>query len=393
MRQMRFQCGFFVFIVAVVSCCASSARAQSGVTAEPIYCPSTGRTIPAGTPGDELDSLCPPGSGGSGASSPSGPSAAEIEAERAREAEKKRLENAQRQMEQERLAREAEQKRAQEEFLMEVRKAAGDLKGVSHDDMGLKGVDGNAAFFSLKGVSPEEAGAAIETAPPDASSRDVSTATKQLTCAADITNYALKHVSNIVSGTGSQTDMDEIKYLAGEAVNALQGDPIGVQCKSSGLLKFTKAPDVKAITPAYKAALNKMVRDSQKLYATDQQAAAARQKFDDAKKRTGDLKNQRATQGSQRPDASQASPKPTGDAAADEAYAEQKAWREKDQQQINQVYEVQKKLQQQQFDALALLRKAQAELNAISSEKISETKAATQDVKQISALESGNAPQ
>ncbi len=271
--------------------------------------------------------------------------------------------------------------------------AGNQLKGVSHGDMGLKGVDGNTDFFGLKGVSPEEAGAAIETAPPDASSRDVSTTTKQLTCAADITNYALKHVSNIVSGTGSQTDMDEIKYLAGEAVNALQGDPIGVQCKSSGLLKFTKAPDLKTITPAYKAALNKMVRESQNLYTTDQQAATARRKLDDAKKRVGDLKNQQAAQNSQRPAASQASPKPTGEAAADKAYAEQKAWQERNQQQINQVYEVQKKLHQQQFDALALLRKAQAELNAVNSQKMSETRAATQDVKQISSLESGNVPQ
>jgi hypothetical protein len=35
-------------------------RAQEGVTAEPIYCKSTGQTIPAGTPGSQLDSLCPP---------------------------------------------------------------------------------------------------------------------------------------------------------------------------------------------------------------------------------------------------------------------------------------------------------------------------------------------
>lgn len=136
-----------------------------------------------------------------------------------------------------------------------------------------------------------------------------------------------------------------------------------------------------------------MVRDSQNLYATDQQAAAARQKFDDAKKRTGDLKNQRATQGSQRPDASQASPKPTGDAAADKSYAERRAWLQKDQANVNQVHEKQKELPQQQFGALALLRKAQAELNAVNSQKISETKAATQDVKQISSLESGNVPQ
>jgi hypothetical protein len=33
-----------------------------GVTTTPITCPSTGRVIPAGTPGNQLDSLCPPAS-------------------------------------------------------------------------------------------------------------------------------------------------------------------------------------------------------------------------------------------------------------------------------------------------------------------------------------------
>jgi hypothetical protein len=34
----------------------------TGVTTSPIVCPSTGQTIPAGTPGNQLDSLCPPAS-------------------------------------------------------------------------------------------------------------------------------------------------------------------------------------------------------------------------------------------------------------------------------------------------------------------------------------------
>ena len=77
----------------------------------------------------------------------------------------------------------------------------------------------------------------------------------------------------------------------------------------------------------------------------------------------------------------------------DKAYAEQEARQQKDQKKINQLYEEQKKLQQQQIDALAFLRKAQAELNAVNPQKIAETKAATLDVKQLEALEPGNTPQ
>ena len=60
---------------------------------------------------------------------------------------------------------------------------------------------------------------------------------------------------------------------------------------------------------------------------------------------------------------------------------------------MDKAYAKQKKLQQQQFDALALLRKAQAEYNAVNSQKIAATQAATKDMKQLKGLESGIAPQ
>ena len=81
-----------------------------------------------------------------------------------------------------------------------------------------------------------------------------------------------------------------------------------------------------------------------------------------------------------------------GDSAVDKAGSEQRAWRQKDQENINQVYEQQKKLQQQQLDAMAMLRKAQAELNAINSQKVSETMALTREAKEVGTLQSGNLP-
>lgn len=363
---------------------------STGICVTPTYAGGDGRPHPCSSSGSSSSSRR-----NRGDSTYSGPSPAEIEAERERQAEKKRLEEIQRQMEQERLQREAEEKKAQEDFVMAVRRAAGELKGVSHDDPGLEGVSsGNTAFFGLKGVSPDEAAANIDTASPDHASRDVSTASKQLTCAADITSYALKHVSNLVAGKGTQSDLDEIKYLAGEASNALQGNPIGVQCNSSSALRFTKSPDLKTIAPAYKAGLDKMVRDTLALYNAEQQSALAQQKVDDAKKRMDELKAQRATQLALPSTDSQLSTKSvSANGEIDKAYAEQKARQQKDQGNIDQIYQEQKKLQQQQFDALALLRKAQAEYNAVNSQKVSETRAATQDVKNLSALESGNVPQ
>lgn len=386
----------FLILSGILALPAISAQAQepvsTGICVTPTYAGGDGRPHPCSSGGSSGSSRHT-----SGGNTYSGPSPAEIEAEREREAEKKRLEKLQQQMEQERLAREAEQKKAQEDFVMAVKKAAGELKGVPHDGSGLKGISGgNTAFFGLKGVSPNEAAANMKTAGPDRTSRDVSTASKQLTCAADITNYALEHVSSLVSGTGSQADLDEIKYLAGEAANALQGNPIGVQCNSSAALRFSKKPDLKTIAPAYKARLDKMIGDSQALYKAEQQAALVQQKIAETRKQVDELKAQRASPGAQPSTDSPSATKPAsagGDQAVDKAYAEQKAWQQKDREKINQVYEEQKKLQQQQSDALALLRKAQAEYNAVNSQKVSETKALAEDAKAIGELESGNAPQ
>jgi hypothetical protein len=320
----------------------------------------------------------------------SGPSAEELERQRA--------EQLQRQQEQERIRQEAERLRAQREFEDEVRKLSGELKGVSNNDSGLKGVDGgNTAFFGLKGVSPTDASTMIKTAPADRSSRDVSTASKRLTCATDITNSALKHVTKIVSGTGSQADLDEIKYLAGEGTNALQGNALGVQCNSNASLTFTRALDLPHIAAAYKTAMDRVVKDSGTLYQLQQQAESVQQNVDEAKKQVDELKSQKTVQ-AQRPPASQTPPNPaksTGDPVVDKAYAQQKAWQQQDQEKINQVIAEQKKLQQEKpaCPPCALLKKVQAEQNAFNSQKVNATRALTDDVKKTEDIVAGNVPQ
>lgn len=318
-------------------------------------------------------------------------SSAELKAARERAAEQKRLEGLEREQKIEDEREQKERELEQQRFNQQVRALAGELKGVG----------GNTDFFGLKGVSPDQASAMINDTAPDVNRRDVSTASKQLTCANDISNYILGHVSRIVSGTGTAADMDEIKYLSGEAANALQGDPVGVQCNSSGALKFTKAPDLKTLTPAYKTALGNLVRDSGTLYETDQQANTVRQKVDNASQSVDDAKKQESALlpqaeqllNSQRSQSAAQPHRSTGDSDVDKAYAEQKDWQAKDEEKIKQIYEQQEKLQQQQIDALGLLRKAEAELNAINSQKVGETKTLTEDAKQVGALESGNVPQ
>jgi hypothetical protein len=236
----------------------------------------------------------------------------------------------------------------------------------------------------------------IKAVPPEESSRDVDTASKRLTCAADISSYALNRVSKIVSGAGRQADLDEIKYLAGEATNALEGKPLGVECNSSGALKFAKAPDIDKILPAYKAALDNIVRHSQGLYEMQNRAVSAQKKIDEARKRVEDPKNdQKPKEVPEKTAAAQPgepAARSTGDSDIAKAYAQQKAWQAKDQDKINQVNEEQKKMQQQQIDALAVLRKAQEELNAVDSQKVSTAKALTQDAREIQQLNSGNLP-
>jgi hypothetical protein len=406
MKYTRFQFWVLILIGAALLCRALPIRAQDepeGTTAEPIYCPSTGQTIPAGTSGD-LDALCPPSSGGTrGSPSSSGPSAADIAAERAREAEQQQLEEAQKEQEAEAARLKAAQEEAQREFDAKLAEAKAALKGVSNDDMGLKGVGGSTPFFGLKGVSPDEVAADTKTPASDMSTPDISTAAKQLACAADISNYAFKHVSALVAGTGTQADVYEIDYLAGQAANVMQGQAPAVQCDSGGAPVFAKSPDPKTIAPAYKAVMDDIVKHSETDFQLQQQDTAAQKQVDDTQQRLADLEKQEAAPASAQsaaasPSTSQDNPKPaqsSDEAAAANAAAEQKAWQQADQAKINQVAAQQQKMQDEKtkVDMLALLKREEADKNAIDSREVGETQALTSDVKKSEDILSGSAPQ
>lgn len=235
---------------------------------------------------------CSAGSGGSsGGSTYSGPSASVIEEQRRLAAEKQRLQDLERQQKLEEERQAAERARAEAEWKAGVADAAAHLKGVSSDNMQLKGVDSSA--FGLKGVSPDEAAGnpdfGIKTRSPDADNRDVSTAWKQLHCSAELANYAVEDVHKIATGEADARELDEVKYMANEAMEALHGNPIGVQCSSAPPVHFATNPDPQRMGPAYEKILTRTVHDGETL-------VASRQKAEVLKKQLADLQTQAASE-------------------------------------------------------------------------------------------------
>lgn len=295
-------------------------------------------------------------------------------------------------------ARAAKKKQEQEAFQAQAKDAASKLKGVSPDTLHLKG--GNTAFFGLKGISPSDASTAIKTNPPDKSDRDVSTAEKQLLCAADISKRVFTHALNLANGIGNKDDLDEIKYLAGEAANALQGQSVGVQCNSSGSLTFTKTADPRTITPMYKAALDIVVRDSEKLYFLQQHAGTARQNAERAAKAADEAKKRSIGSAQPAPASNQNSkttqpPQQNRDADIAKIFAQQKENERQKRAEVDQVIAGQQKLQKDQpaCPECELLKKAQAELNAANAKKADAIKAVTTDVNNAEGVIPGKAPQ
>lgn len=325
---------------------------QRCTSAQPTYCPSTGRTIPAGTPCDKLDSMCPAGNGG-GSSNP-GPSEAEIEAQRKRAAEEllKQLEH-QQQIEEQRQA--AERARAEAEWKAGVADAAAHLKGVSPDNMQLKGVD--SSTFGLKGVSPEEAvgnpAYGIKARSADSDNRDVSTGWQQLHCSAELANFAVEDVHKIATGEVDARELDEVKYLAGQAMEALHGNPVGVQCSSAPPMHLASHPDPRQLTPVYEKILTRAVHDGETL-------VASRQKAEILKTQLADLKAQ-ATSRYQPPQETSSN---------DPASAAQNPVQGIDQLHKDQASSQQNPGEQKRPDYLELLRQTQRALNEANSEAI-----------------------
>ncbi|MBI5026497.1 MAG: hypothetical protein HZC12_07185 [Nitrospirae bacterium] len=121
-------------------------------------------------------------------------------------------ERKQKQEELERRRKEEEEKarQQQEEFIRERDKAAGSLKGSGSGTFGIKGTP--------------EGDLQIKSAAPSKEIRDISTAWRQLHCAATIS------LSAIDAARKDPPDLEEVRYLGEEVIKALNGDRMGVAC-------------------------------------------------------------------------------------------------------------------------------------------------------------------
>jgi hypothetical protein len=297
-------------------------------------------------------------SGGSDGSYYPGPSEAEIQAQRAKEEEQHRLIELERQQKLEEDREAAERAKAEAEWKAGVADAASHLKGVSADNMQLKGID--SSTFGLKGVSPEEAAAnpdhGIKARSADADNRDVSTAWKQLHCSAELANYAVEDVHKIATGEADARELDEVKYLAGEAMEALHGNPIGVQCSSAPPVHFATTPDPQRLTPVYGEILKRTIRDGETL-------VASREKVESLKKQLADLRTEATSQYQPRREPSSAKAALTAESPKANADRQAKA----------ETGSEQKAPQAGKPDYLALLRATQRALNEANSQAIRST--------------------
>lgn len=317
--------------------------------------------------------------GSSGGSTYTGPSEAEIEAERARAAERERLAEAQRKLEQQRKLDAEKKKQEEADWKHGVAEAASSLKGVSSDDMQLKGV--NTGSFGLKGTSPDEAASnplyGIKARKSDNYSRDVSTAWKQVHCAAELAGYAVADLQKIETGAADARELDEIKYLAGEANNALNGNPVGVQCSAAPAMPSMKGFDPVAMEPVTAKLLTRTVHDAENI-------VSSRQRIADLQQKLADLKAQKPGVNAHAP----INPTP----AQQSSQTNQSSPLTADQKHINEVFQQQKANEAKKSDYLALLRETQRALNEANSQKITSSADAEKVQKETQAIMTGQLP-
>jgi hypothetical protein len=279
---------------------------------------------------------------------------AEIERERAREKARARAA--------------AEEKRRHEEFEKNKTDALKDLKGDSTSDLDLKGVgagtikDKNTPFFGLKGVGDT----GIKDIAPARNPRDVSTAWKQLHCATEISGYALADATKL----DGQIDLDEVRYLAGEAISALHGESLGVQCSEAPPMPKTYSQrqlDPSRYLPLYESMMQKTVKEAEKIQAINQELDALKQKEQKSRERLQELRSQTGNRPATKAASGQQANSESQQIA--QAEAEQKAYHERERQRALEVYKEQKERQSAMADALAALRAAQRLINEQNAEK------------------------
>lgn len=184
-----------------------------------------------------------------------------------------------RQREAEARRRVADEKRRQEEFEDKKVESLQSLKGVSSaGGGGIKDITtqggGNTPSFGLKGVDAKDAGLRSTAGP---GRHSVEGAWRQLQCSEYIAQAGLAKARSL----NTKGDLQEAQYLTSQALRALNGDALEVECGPAG-----GAPRIKATPPDfrehYRGMLQLVRTQTEILWRAKSRLKSARQSGNDA---------------------------------------------------------------------------------------------------------------
>lgn len=245
-------------------------------------CPSGGRCLGSHSTCEEACGLTQPGGGSYRPASNGYDAAAAARNAAAARAADLEAENARR-------AKDAQEKKEREEQFIRDRDASvGELRGV----VGEKSF-GSGSDPKLRGIGVVDTG--LRDARPDRTSRGdldgTHAAWKQLNCAAGIAGYALASLHLNEKSPRSEPEFKEFSYLSGEAINALTGETVGVECPAAAPLPHAYG---KEGAERYKKDYLAMIEQSRKLAdvleKTVERRGAAQTRVFEAKKRLTPLR-------------------------------------------------------------------------------------------------------
>ncbi len=336
-------------------------RRGGGVRAENCY--SVGFEAERSSP----STSSPPSSRGGGYRQPQSPQpqyqqpAFDLEQQRREEEERSRRE------EEAERARHAEIERQRQEKLRQDRDdAVNRLRGRVDKPFGIRG--GAPGDLQIRQLPTQSRGhESDQTIPP---------VWRQLYCAHNIFGGVLKNAK--------EGNLDEMHYLAQEMKNALDSLPLGVEC---GEIKPPPAPYGQKELPGakmlifYKKLLDATTREGEKVQVANRDIERAQADVKRARERLEAAQNPPTKPEIRQPPQESPSVKQkeqTKDDPIAKAYEQQKAYQEKEEKRIEEVYKEQKEKQSSMDEAMALLRESQRQLNEVNSRKTETTNALNQ---------------
>jgi hypothetical protein len=191
--------------------------------------------------------------------------------------------------------------------------------------------------------------------------------------------YCAHNILRGVLTNAKEGNLDEMHYLAQEMKNALDSLQLGVEC---GEIKPPPPPYGQKELPGakmlifYKKLLDATTREGEKVQGANRDIERAQADVKRARERLQTAQNP-PTKTEIRLPPQESPPVKQKDQAKDDpiaiAYEQQKAYQEKENRRIEEVYKEQKEKQSSMDEAMALLRESQRQLNEVNSRKTEAT--------------------